>query len=263
MRALSIGAGLVAALALTGCDPHSVSIRFDPEAGDTYRLRSEIDTEVVRTVGDETSVERSRSRLDATERVLAVDGESIEVSVSVERDGGAPRSYDVRFDPSGRLSTIDLVEGVPAEALGLDLATDLPSDVSSPPRGPVEPRTTWTIDRDIGGGDGRTTRVTGSGRVDEFGVVDGVDVVTVDVALVVPLHSVRTTPDGLVTVRGQQSVVSRTTYDIADGTARRDRTVIEGSVDVVVEPPAGIAASPVPGRIEFSIETETRRVKDG
>ena len=251
----------VVALGLSACEEHTVTIRFDPEAGDVYRVRSDVETEVFRTVADETAVERSTSRLDATETVVAVDGDATVVEVRVGRDGAAPRTYDVRFDKTGRLSVIDLVEGVPAEALGLDLATDLPPDIASPPSGPLEPSTTWEIDREVTDADDRSFTVTGTGRVASLGVEDGVDVMVVEVRLEVPLRSVVVTADGKVTVRGSQTVESRTTYDLADGTARADRTDIRGAVDVVVEPPAGIVAPPVPGDIRFAIETRTRRVK--
>lgn len=256
-------AAVVASILVVGaCEPSSVAVQFDPAVGDTYRLRSDIETDVSRTIADETTSERTTSRLDATERVTAVDDESVEVEVTVERDGGTPRTYEVQFDPTGRLSAIDLIEGVPVDALGLDLATDLPSDISSPPPGPLEPSTAWTIERIIDNGTDPSFTVTGSGRVTSFGVEDGIEVAVVEVEVRVPLRSVVDTVDGRVAVRGRQTVRSRTTYDIEDGTARTDRTEIVGAVDVIVEPPVGIVAPPVPGRIEFTIDAVTRRVRD-
>ena len=108
---------------------------------------------------------------------------------------------------------------------------------------------------------GRPFTVRGSGQLVSLGVEDGEDVAVVVVELEVPVRSVAETDAGRVTVRGTQTVVSRTTYTLADGAARADRTRIEGEAKVTVEPPAGIVASPVAGSIRYSISTETHRVR--
>lgn len=257
-RALGV---LVVLLAAAACDPHTVTIRFDPAVGDRYRFRSDISTRVERSIEGETTVEEDDSVLDATERVVAVDGEDVTVEVTLERDGTTRRTYEVRFDRGDRLTAIDLVEGVPAESLGLDLADDLPADIASPPDGPLEPGTTWAIERTVRSEDGTDPVVVrGRGRIDSLGVVDGHDVAVVVVDLTVPIDSAIDTSDGLVTVRGTQSSSSRTTYDLADGAARGDRTDITGDVVVVVQPPSGIDAEPVRGTVGYRVETRTERV---
>lgn len=250
-------------LAVAACDPHTVEIRFDPAVGDGYRFRSDVRTEVERTIDGETTSEDSSSVLDATERVVAVDDDEIRIDVTLERDGTTQRNYEVRFDRGDRLTAIDLVEGVPADALGLDLATDLPADVASPPPGPLEPGTTWAIERVVEiAGQVDPIVVRGSGRIDSLGVVDGNDVAVVVVDLEVPIRSTIETADGEVTVRGTQQSRSRTTYDLADGAARSDRTDITGDVSVIVEPPTGVVAAPVEGTIAYRVETRTRRVPE-
>jgi hypothetical protein len=258
-------ATVVAALVtMAACEEHTVAIRFDPEVGDRYRFRSDIATEVVRTIDGETDVQRASSRLDATESVVEVDADAVEVQVSVERDGAAPRTYDVRFDRTGRLSTIDLVEGVPADALGLDLVTDLPADVASPPAGRIGPGTTWRIERSIERpGAQEAILVTGRGAIESLGVEDGHEVAVAVVDLRVPVRSVIDTDDGRITLVGAQASTSRTTYDLADGTARTDRTEIEGEVEVIVEPPEGIDAPPVAGWIRYDVRIDTRRLRTG
>lgn len=243
-------------LLLVACDPHTVSIRFDPAVGDTYRFRSDISTRVERTIDDETVTEDDDSTLDATERVIAVNADEITVAVTLERDGATQRTYEVRFDRGDRLTAIDLVEGVPAEALGLDLATDLPADVASPPTGPLEPGATWTIERtfEVAGQPDQVT-VRGRGRVDSLGVIDGHEVAVVEVDLTVPIGNTIETTDGVVTVRGTQQSSSRTTYDLADGAARGDQTEISGELDVVVDPPSGVVADPVEGTIRYRVQT--------
>lgn len=251
-------------LVVTACDPHTVVIRFDPAIGDGYRFRSEITTRVERTIDDETVIEVGDSVLDATELVTDVDDDEITVEVTLERDGATQRSYEVRFDRGDRLTAIDLVEGVPAEALGLDLANDLPADIASPPSGPLEPGASWVIERtvEVASPANRIT-VRGTGTVDSLGVVDGNDVAVVVVDLSVPIRSTIDTPDGIVTVRGLQTSTSTTTYDLADGAARGDQTEIAGLVDVVVEPPTGIVAEPVRGTIDYQVGTRTERVPAG
>ena len=255
---------MAGALALAACEEHTITIQFEPMVGDRYRLESEVDAEILRTVDGEVDVERSESRLSASETVTAVDEDEIAVEVSVERDGAVPRRYEVRFGPSGHLSAIDLVEGVPTPALGLDLASGLPPDLVSPPTGPLEPGATWSNEREITNPDtDETVVVSGTGRLESLGVVDGVPIASVVVEVDVPLRSVESTADGRVTVRGRQTVVSRTRYDLDNGTARHDRTDIRGEIDVLVEPPEGIDAPPVPGTIRYDIEAETHRVPVG
>ncbi len=248
--------------ALAGCRASTVTIAFDPAAGDRYHVESQVDTEIARSVSGTVDRNRATSHLDATERVVSVHDHEVSIEVTVVRDGGAPRTYEASFDPTGRLSSIDLVEGVPVQALGLDLATDLPADISSPPARPLAPGETWTIERDIPDPNGgRPFAVRGSGRLASLGVVDGDEVAVVVVQLEVPVRSVTDTEDGRVTVRGSQTVVSRTTYALSDGAARSDRTRIEGRAKVTVDPPAGIVAPPVSGSIRYSVATETHRTR--
>ena len=231
--------------------------------GDGYRFRSDVRTEVERTIDGETTVEDASSVLDATERVVSVDDDEVRIEVTLERDGTTQRTYEVRFDRGDRLTAIDLVEGVPADALGLDLATDLPADVASPPAGPLEPGTRWEIERVVEiAGQAEPIVVRGKGRIDSLGVVDGNEIAVVVVDLEVPIRSMIDTADGMVTVRGTQRSTSQTTYDLADGAARSDRTDITGDVGVVVEPPAGIVAAPVEGSIAYRVETRTQRVPE-
>lgn len=259
VRRAVTAAGLVCALA--ACEEHTVAIHFEPEVGDRYDVRSVIDAEVTRTLDGERSVDRSTARLVAGESIVEVDGDDVEVEVSVERDGAAPRSYEVRFDRTGRLSAIDLVEGLTTDVLGVDLARSLPAGLGSPPAGRLEPGDTWVIDRRVSvEGRQQPVTVTGHGRIDSLGVEDGHDVAVAVVELVLPVRSIVETDDGRVTLLGTQTTRSRTAYDLGDGTARRDETEITGDVDLLIEPPAGIDAPPVPGSVRYDVRAETTRV---
>lgn len=238
-----------------------MSIRFDPAVGDRYQFRSEVETSVTRTIGNEQETVDDTSLLQATEKVLDVEDDEVVVEVTLERDGAAPRTYEVRFDRADRLTAIDLVEGVPARALGLDLDTDLPADVASPPAGPIEPGTRWYIDRSVHlGGRDQPASVTGTGRIESLGIEDGHEVAVVVVVLDIPVRSVVETGEGRVILIGTQRSESRTTYDLADGAARRDRTEITGELDVIIEPPPDVTAPPVEGSISYTVRTATRRV---
>ena len=262
LRPLRCAAALaVAVLALAACKEHTVAVRFEPEVGDVYRFRADIETSVTRTVDGETTEEVDEAVLDATETVRSVGEDEILVRVALQRDDTPPRTADVRLDRASRLTAIDLVEGVPAEALGLDVAMDLPADITSPPTGPLEPGDRWEISREVTIGDlARPVLVVGTGRIDSLGVEDGHDVAVAVVQLEVPVRTVVDSPDGRIRLVGTQRTVSETAYDLADGAMRRDRTVTEGDVDVIAEPPAGVDAAPLQGDIDYRIETRTRRL---
>ena len=167
----------------------------------------------------------------------------------------------MRLDRASRLTAIDLVEGVPAEALGLDVAMDLPADIGSPPTGPLEPGDRWEILREVDlGGVGRPVLVQGRGRIDSLGVEGGRDVAVAVVDLEVPVRTILDRPEGRLRLVGVQRTTSETAYDLADGALRRDRTVTDGAVEVIAEPPAGVDAAPLRGDIEYRVVTRTRRL---
>lgn len=248
-------------LLTTACEEHTVAVRFEPEVGDVYRFQAEVETEVVRTVDGVTSEESDAATLDATQTVQAVADDEVLVRIALRRDDAAPRTVDVRLDRASRLTAIDLVEGVPAEALGLDVAMDLPADIGSPPTGRLEPGDRWEILREVDlGGVGRPVLVQGRGRIDSLGVEEGRDVAVAVVDLEVPVRTILDRPEGRLRLVGVQRTTSETAYDLADGAMRRDRTVTDGTVEVIVEPPAGVDAEPLRGDIEYRIVTRTRRL---
>lgn len=248
-------------LSLAACEEHTVAVRFEPEVGDVYRFRADVETDVVRTIEGVTSSEEDAATLDATQTVQAVADDEVLVRVALQRDDAAPRTVDVRLDRASRLTAIDLVEGVPAEALGLDVAMDLPADIASPPTGRLEPGDRWEILREVSlGGIGRPVLVRGRGRIDALGVEDGRDVAVAVVELEVPVRTVIDTADGRVRLVGTQHTTSETAYDLGDGAMNRDRTVTEGTVEVIAEPPAGVDAEPLRGDIDYRIVTRTRRL---
>lgn len=261
LRRSAAAIGIV--LALSACEEHTVAVRFEPEVGDVYRFRAEIETAVTRTLDGEQTEQVDDAVLEATETVRSVGDDEVLVQVALQRDDAAPRTVDVRLDRASRLTAIDLIEGVPAEALGLDVATDLPADITSPPTGPLEPGARWRIEREVTIGElPRPVTVTGTGRIDSLGVEDGHEVAVAVVELVVPVRTMVDDAEGRVRLVGTQHTRSETAYDLADGAMRRDRTVTDGDVIVIAEPPAGVEAAPIRGELQYRVETRTRRLAE-
>lgn len=259
--ALAIGIGVLA-LATTACEPHTIDLGFDPAVGDTFRFESTIETEVLRTVDDraeEPVVETST--LEATETVTDIADGTVTMDVEITRDGAPARSYTASFERGEHLTAADLAEGAASEAIGVDLAADLPTDLSSPPDGALEPGERWTISRSVDTGHGEI-QITGTGHVRSLGVIDGHDVAVIEVEVTVPIASSLDNPNGVVHLDGIQVSRSRAVYDLNEGTVRRDRTTVEGEVALVIEPPGELDAEPVEGTIVYSVATQTRRVSD-
>ena len=213
-------------------------MRFEPDVGDVYRFSAEVSTDVVRTLEGEVTEDSDTARLIATQTVRRVEDEEVLVRARLRQDGAAPRTVDVRLDRASRLTAIDLVEGVPADALGIDVSTDLPADIASPPTGPLEPGDRWVIEREVRIGERqRPVLVRGRGRIAALGVEDGHEVAVAVVELEVPVRTVVEGSGGPVRLVGVQRTESETAYDLGDGAMRRDRTRIEGDVAVIAEPP--------------------------
>ena len=250
---------LVVTPLLGGCAEHTVSIAFDPMIGDEFQYRSEITTVVDRPVdGEHTHTEES-SVLDATETVTAVSDTDVTLDVALERDGAPARTYTSRYDRGDRLTAIDLIEGVPAEAIGYDLTTDLPADLTSPPAGPLRPGQRWEIERVLDTGD-EPLRITGVGTVESLGVVDGRDIATVVIEVEIPVRSEITFPNATVVLDGWQRTRSVAVYDLAEGALVTDESTIEGDVDGLILPPPNVNDEPKAATVVYSIDVVTNRV---
>lgn len=247
---------------MAACEDHTVAVRFEPAVGDVHRFRSEVETDVVRTLEGEPTAEYDTTVLEASQTVREVDGDEVLVRVDVRQDDAAPRTVDVRLDRSSRITAIDLIEGVPAESLGIDVSSDLPADISSPPAGPLEPGERWTIQREVQVGDQvRPVVVRGQGRIDSLGVEGGRPVAVAIVELEVPVRTVVDADGGVVRLVGVQHSESVTAYDVEDGALRRDRTVTEGRLALIAEPPPGVEAAPLQGELDYRVVTRTRRLE--
>lgn len=253
-------AAVVAVLALGACQPDTVTVRFDPSVGDEFRFRSEVSRDVTTVLDGVPRRSVEVARLDALHHVTDVDADEVAVDVTVTRDGTSPRRFEVTVDRSSRLSAIDIVEGVPAEALGIDVGPRLPSDITRPPEGQLEPGTRWRVLRTVTVEEASEPLVIrGEGRIVRLGHDDGTDVVVAEVTLEVPVQSIVDTEAGLVRLIGTQRSIIRTAYSLVDGAVWHESSTVRGALDVSVEPPAGVVAPSVEGTISYRIATDTAR----
>lgn len=252
-----VAALVVTAALLAACEPATVSIAYTPAVGDRYDVVSLVTTEVTRVLDGETATDARSDRLEASETVTGVDDDTVEVTVEVRRGGERSREFVTAFDRSGRLASIDIVDGVAAETLGVDLPADLPAAVTRPPATTLAPGDRWVI-ASTALADG-TSFVSGRGAVVRLGVDDGVDVAVVRLDLDVELVHETATRNGTVTIAGRQTIEITTTYDLGGGFARAELTRIGGRVDVLVTPPAGVESAAVTGTIDYTVSIETAR----
>lgn len=255
----------VLALALLGaCDPDTVMVAYDAEVGDTARYRAEIRTDVTRVLAGERTRDRQVDRIETTQEVLSSDDGETMVEVDVLPETGAPRTFVARLDRAGRLDTIDVVDGVSAGALGVDPGDGLPVGLLAPPPGELRPGQRWQIEEPFAvAALSEPLAVRGTGRVVSLGVEDGRDVAHVEVTVSMPVRSVVATSDGSVTVFGRQELSSKATYDLDGGGLVRERAVVDGEADLIVQPPPDVDAAPLRGTIAYTVTSETALLDAG
>jgi hypothetical protein len=250
-RRLTTALLLVVGAAVAGCRSHTVTLAFAPEVGDQYRYRYEVEATITRALeGSEPEVTDVRTTLRVEEAVLEVTPAGVRAEVTLRRDGGAPRSSEVRLDRAGTVRGIDLVEGQRLEVFGLgDLSGVL--DTLDLPTGPLAPGDRWSLDEEALEGDGRLARL---------GVIDGQDVAVVVTRTVEPIE--RTVPSGTTTAALQGSLRADGTlaYDLADGSLRRATSRARGEVDARIAPPPGVDADAVLGTIAYDIHIRVTRL---
>lgn len=242
-------AALLAVVGLGACDAGTVTVAFRPEAGDLQRYRYEITGTVRQELdGADPVVNQLDLELEVDEEVLsAADDGTVAARLRVRRPGAPAETVDVRLDGAGGLAGIDLgADAGPSELGVLDQVLSVPALPSEP----VAPGERWDIE---GAG------VDGEGRLRRLGIVDGHEVAVVDTAAEHDLDEDLTSSGSTVHVAGTVRATSQSAYDIADGTVRRARTTARGSVDLVVNPPTGVAGTPVSGTVTYDVRVVVTR----
>jgi hypothetical protein len=253
-----MGRRLAAALVLLGaaplvaaCRPSTVDLAFTPTAGARYSYRYEIEATVTQSLdGTAPSVTELRTTLLADQEVVEVFPAGVRAKVTLQREGGAPRTAEVRLDRAGALQGVDLIEGQPTGIFGLeDLGGVLPT--ATLPEDQLAPGDRWSIDDE---------QVVGSGRLLRLGVIDGEDVAVVGSELTQPLDETTPIAGTTAALEGELRATGTTAYDLRDGSLRRATTRARGVVQARIAPPPGIDAGAVLGEITYDIRVRVTRL---
>lgn len=244
---LAVGAPFVAA-----CREGTVTLAYAPAEGDELSFRYEIDATITQSLeGAEPTVTEISTSVDADQEVLEVGPRGVRAAVTLRRDGGAPRTSEVRLDDAGTLQGVDLIEGQPAGIFGLDdLGGVLPTVPL--PAGRLSPGDRWSID---------DAELVGEGRLQRLGVIDGEDVAVVASDLtqaIVETVALGTTSAAL---DGALRATSTTAYDLRDGSLRRATTRARGEVEARIAPPPGIDAAAAVGTITYDVRVRVVRLR--
>ena len=157
----------------------------------------------------------------------------------------------MRLDEAGTLQGVDLIEGQSTDIFGLEsLSGVLPTVVV--PQGPLAPGDRWSIDDDP---------LTGDGRLQRLGVIDGADVAVVTTDLEQPVEE--TTPVGATSaaLAGDLRTTTTTAYDVRDGSVRRASSRARGEVEARIAPPPGVNATTVLGTITYDVRVRVTRLR--
>jgi hypothetical protein len=260
VRRLSL---LVAATALltTACRPDTVRIAFHPRPDAHYRYAVDVTAETeTRLAGRQPTRNRTDDHLEADHAVLAVDAGLATVQVRLHSGTGPDRSFEVRFDRAAALTEVRRVEDLPASALGeLGLAEVFPAAAGAPPDRPLRPGSAWTIDEPVTLPPSLPSRLTGSGRLVDLGVVSSRKVATVHSSYSLPVHQTLNTPQGEVVLDGTETTSVSATHDLADGAIEVFRARTTGRFDLSVVPPPGTSGTSIGGQLDVEVRSSTRR----
>lgn len=242
---------LATAPALAACRAGTVSLRFDPEVGDRFRYRYDIEATVTQALdGSDPVATTVRTTLLADQTVQEVAAEGTRATVTLRRDGGPPRTAEVRLDRAGALQGVDLIEGRATGVFGLGALSGVLPTVELP-HGPLAPGDRWSLD---------SGPVTGEGRLERLGVVDGERVAVVRLTSTEELTDTVTSGTTSARLEGALRTDATSTYDLHDGALRRVTSRSTGEVQAHISPPPGLDTEPVLGTITYEIEVRVTRL---
>lgn len=253
VRRLAIVVVLAAAAPLlSACREGTVALLYTPSEGDELSFRYEIDATITQSLdGLAPTVSRIHTSVEADQEVLEVSAAGVRAAVTLQRDGGAPRTSQVRLDDAGTLQGVDLIEGQPTTVFGLDdLAGVLPTVAL--PDGRLSPGDRWSVD---------DSDLVGEGRLVRLGVIDGEDVAFVASELTQAIAETATVGATSAALDGELRATSTTAYDLRDGSLRRATTRARGAVDARIAPPPGVDAAAVVGTITYDVRVRVVRLR--
>lgn len=255
----------MAATGLVGCRDGTVRLTFRPEAGTTYRYEVEVRTvSEVRMGSQAPDIREEDVVLTAEHTVLRAGEDGVQVRVRLQEPGGPERVFEVVFDRAAQLEEVQSIEGVPDDRLGtLGISEIFPAAAGAPPDRPLAPGASWIIDDAIQLPDGSAaaTQLTGSGRLVELAVVDGVEVARLASAARLPLESTQALPEGSLHLSGSQVTEYAATHDLDDGAVREATSNTVGNFDLEIGPPTGVGTEPVSGTLRVEVSSSTRLIR--
>lgn len=244
-RAVAFAAGVAL---LAGCDDGTVRLDGAPEIGARSVHRYELEATITRFLqGEEPAVSEVDVTVDTEAEVLELTDDGVRAEVTIRRRGEGPRTAQVVLGRGGTLQDLELVEGLPAAATGLDGFAALFAAAELPPDEPLRPGDRWVVREDA---------VQGSGRLERLAVVDGEPVAVVRSDVLELLDG--TDASGL---EGELRTSATTTYDLGDGSVRRSTSTSSGSVDALIQPPEGVDAEPVQATISYDVQVRVVRLR--
>jgi hypothetical protein len=249
------------ALATSSCRSGTVRLTFRPPAGADYtydvtvRSVSEVD---LGEGGPRRRVDETTLRAEHT--VLVTGPGGVRVQVALHPPGSEPRTFVVRLDRAAQLEEIESIEGLPADVFGdLGLSEIFPAAAGAPPDRPLRPGDRWAIDDAVRLPGAEPVRLTGQGRLEKLGVVDGRDVATIKSTTRLPVQRVSESRDGRLELVGTQFTQSRTRHALADGAIDEAESVTRARFRVRLLPPTGVAGAPVEGTLAVEVISDVRR----
>ena len=248
---------LVGVAALAGCRADGVRLAFRPAAGSQYSYRIEVHAEVVTRIGDTEPRRRVDDDVFTAEHAVLDAGR---VRVRLSGSGEPTRTFEVRLDRGGLLAEVERIEGLPASALGtLGLSEIFPAAAGAPPDRLLAPGQRWQVNEPVALPGALPSRLMGSGRLIELGVVDGVDVARFETTYTLPVERTSEEAQGRIVLRGSQVVKALSTSGVGDGAVVSASTETRGRFTLQLLPRDGGAA--VPGELEIVVRSETRRTR--
>lgn len=263
--ASTVAALILVATGLVGCREGTVRLTFRPEAGTTYRYEVEVRTVSEVRIGSQApDVREEDVVLTAEHTVLRAGEDGVQVRVLLQEPGGPERVFEVVFDRAAQLEEVQSIEGVPDDRLGtLGISEIFPAAAGAPPDRRLAPGASWIIDDTIQLPDGSAaaTQLTGSGRLVELAVVEGVEVARLASAARLPLESTQASPEGSLHLSGSQVTEYAATHDLDDGAVREATSNTVGNFDLEIGPPPGVGDEPVSGTLRVEVSSSTRLIR--
>ena len=252
-------------MASSACADQRVRVTFRPDEGARYRYEITVSsTSDIELEGREPERREDDLVLEASHRVLSAgrDGSRVEVVLRPRNDPAGGRTFVVRFDRAAQLSEVQRIEGLPADVLGeLGLSEIFPAAAGAPPDRAIGPGDGWAIDEDLRLPGLAPTRLTGTGRLVQLGVVGGHDVATLTSRTELPVRRQTSSGEGDIELRGVQRTRTSASHRLDDGSVERADSTTSGTFDLHLLPPSGDDTVALRGRLRVRVHTVTERLR--